>query len=68
MAPEYNRNMKLIYYTNGQIEIIEDDPNAENRKEQIANRKYLFTFENKYELLDLLRSDKHLWKIIKKIL
>jgi len=66
MSIEYNKNMRIIFYKCGQIEVIEDDPSADSRKEQIRRRKYLFTFENKNELLELLRSDKQLWDFLRR--
>lgn len=43
--------MKLIYYKNGEIEIVDE-------------KKYYFTFKNKRELIELLKTNPELLKEI----
>jgi len=53
---DYNENMKLVWYKNGEIEIEE---NFED------NKKWYFYFRNIYELVDLIKTNPNLAKELK---
>ena len=60
MVVEYNKDMKLIYYSETKdIEIATGD---------FPDQKWCFYFKNKYELADLLKSNPKLLKELKELI
>ena len=56
---DYNKNMRFQYYKTVEIEVI---------SKVFPNLDYHFYFKNKYELLDLLKSNEKLFNELKELM